>query len=151
MPLNLLSVNFNINGMNIEAEAGLPVSAPWKVENLKNNEKTVVETCGSFFDVPNGAYKYSATFISSAERSARITASGKRTFTVYVNGEEVFKREDKGYVPAYHRGYDWFRVHLLRGENLVEIVFNDEPEGEFFFCFAEDTRLPNMLDSMERM
>ncbi len=151
VPLNLLTINLHVNGMIIEAEAGLPVSAPWAVENLKNGEKSTAEACGSFFDIPAGAYKYSATFISSAERSLRITASGKRTFTVYLNGEEVFKREYRGYVPAYHREYDWFRVHALRGANLVEVVFNDEPEGEFFFCFAEDTRLPNMVDSMERM
>lgn len=151
VPLNLLTVEINADGIVFEVEANIPVSMPWLREDLKTGATDIVEAESIVFNIPKGEYKYTAKFISSAARTVRGCASGDRLFTVYVNGEMIREREDRGYVPAFHRGYDWFRANLLRGENLIEVVFKDGAEGEFFFNFAEDTRLPIYIDSFERI
>ena len=150
-PLNILTVSLTINNVPFEVNAGLPVSFPWTVEDLDSGEISIFEADNIYFNIPAGIYKYTAKFKSPSPKEVRICAGGKRAFTLYLNGVEVSKKTGSYYVPAFHREYDWFKTSILRGENIVEAVFEDGNEGEFFFGFSTTFGCATWIDTMERL
>ena len=150
-PLNILTASFTLNEIAFDAHAGLPVSFPWSVENLDNGEKYTFEADNIYFNIPAGRYKYTAKFKSPSPKEIRICAGGRRAFTLYLNGVEVSKKTGSYYVPAFHREYDWFKTSILRGENVVEAVFESGGEGEFFFGFSTTFGCATWIDTMERL
>ena len=148
-PLNLLTVSLSVNGMTFDVQAGLPISCPWTVEDLKTGTTAVFEAPSIYFDIPAGSYRYKATFKSPSDKEVRICAGGRRAFTLYLNGKEVCKRTGKYYVPAFHRDPDWFKTSVQTDKNTVEVVFENGDEGEFFFGFATTFGCATWIDTME--
>ena len=147
--LNLLTISVQINGLSYEVDAGLPVSNPWLVEDLNTGEKQIFEAESSYFTVPKGGYKYTAKFISQADRRIKLPLGGTRPFTVYLNGEKVFENDTSYYIPAMHRG-GRTEVDVKRGENIIDVIFDDGATGEFFLAFGTKEGCGEWIDSMER-
>lgn len=148
--VNILTATISVNGIPFEIDAGLPVSAPWIVENLDTNEKTVFEADSIFFKVPKGRYKYTTKFFSPAKKEIRMTTTASGFFTAYLNGEMVKEKKEKYYVPGFHRGRYWFKTLVEMGENTVEVIFDNDEDIEFFLGFATINGCACMIDTMER-
>lgn len=148
-PRNPLTITLTINGVSFDVEANMPVSSPWRVEDLESGETQLFEADNIFFEVPAGAYKYTATFIAPAPKEVRISAGGTRPFTVFLNGKEVKKNTNEPYVPAFHRDANRFTTSVLQGKNQVEIVFEKAAAGEIFFGFSTTIGCATWIDTME--
>jgi len=145
---NILTLFFNLNGINFTSEAGLPVSIPWTAENNKGEIK-IVEALQAFQTVPKDMVKYSAKFKSTAKKQAKISAGGTRKFKVLLNGVEVLANEGNYYIPAFHRDPPKTIIDLLNGYNDLEIVFEDEKEGELYLAFGTLYGCSEWITTME--
>lgn len=145
---NILNLNLTANGLTVNLKAGLPVSKQWQVTKA-DGTAYFVEEPSRFFTVPAGTYRYSADFTSTGNKQVRISCSGTRPFTVYINGAKVFERADCFYVPTMHRDGTWTIVDVKRGMNTVEIAFDEYEEGEFCFGFGTLYGCATWVDTME--
>ncbi|MBQ8351423.1 MAG: ADP-ribosylglycohydrolase family protein [Clostridia bacterium] len=150
-PLNILTISTTINSMTFDVNAGLPVSFPWVVENLESDTTSVFEAPDIYFNIPAGRYRYTATFKSPSDKEVRICAGGRRAFTLYLNGVEMHKHTGEHYVPAFHRDGGWFKASVQTDENIVEVIFENGKEGEFFFGFSTTFGCATWIDTMERL
>lgn len=148
--LNILTMKFELNGLRFDAEAGLPIAEPWEIKNLKTNDVMQYEATGIYFTVPAGSYSYKTKIKSPSGKQVRISAGGRKVFRLLVNGEEVFCGDGSFYIPTFHRDNSWTYADLKSGENVIEVIFEDEKEGEFFFGFGTTFSCAVWLDSMER-
>ncbi|MBQ7793077.1 MAG: ADP-ribosylglycohydrolase family protein [Clostridia bacterium] len=148
--LNLLTMNFTLNGMKFTVEASLPLSNPWRVTDLKTGNTDTVETRDIYFNVPEGAYSYKTLIKATADKQVRISAGGTRAFDLYVNGNKLYSGDASFYIPTFHRDDSWVLADLVTGENEIEVVFPDGGEGEFFFGFGTIYGCALWINSLER-
>ena len=148
--LNLLTMNFTLNGMTFTVEASLPLSNPWAVTNLDTGENSIVEARDIYFNVPDGKYSYKTLIKATADKQVRISAGGTRAFDLYVNGKKVYSGDASFYIPTFHRDDSWCLADLVTGENEIEVIFTDSKEGEFFFGFGTIYGCALWINSLER-
>lgn len=155
MPLNTLLLAFKLNGLSYTLEAGLPISYPWKVENLETGETYIYEADSVFFSVPKGKFKYTAKLFSPMIKDIRIHASGERHFKFLLNGNELYDSADSWYgtfyAPTFHRS-GFMKPQVERGDNIIEVLFLDEKEdaGEFYMGFSTIYGCAVWIDTFER-
>ena len=138
--LNLLFVDFVLNGIRATVEAAFPDARRFLVENLDTGERFYREVTGMAFSVPKGRYRYSIEVKSAVAAQMRLSANGTSAAVVSQNGEEVFRRKaNSPYLPTLHRT-PCASVTLGRGyTHRFEILFDNEKESEFFFDFGTPT------------
>lgn len=148
--LNILTVKLSVNGLKFDVEAGIPLTAPWTVTNLDDGTERICETNNIYFPVPKGSYKYTTKIKSPSTRKVRISAGGTSKFKLIINGEEIFSGDASFYVPTFHRDESWTYANLNVGENEIEVIFDNDLDGEFFFGFSTVYSCAIWLDSIER-
>lgn len=148
--LNLLTMKFELNGLCFDVEAGLPVSMPWEVENLKTGTVTRFEAETLYFTVPEGACQYRTKLKVPVGKQVRISAGGTRAFRLLLNGEEVSSGDGSFYVPTLHRDDSWVYATLKSDENEAEVAFEEGKEGEFYLGFGTTAGCAVWLDNIER-
>ena len=155
MPLNVLRMSFNLNGLNFSLEAGLPISYQWQIENLDTGDICYYEADSVFFPVPKGRYKYTAKLFSPMTKDVRIHASGERHFKFILNGNELYDSAESWYgtfyAPTFHRS-GFMKTQVERGDNIIEVVFLNEKEdaGEFYMGFSTIYGCAVWIDTFER-
>ncbi len=155
VPLNVLMLNFVVNGLNFSFEAGLPISYPWLKENLDTGEKEVFEADSVFFPVPKGRFKYTAKLYSPMKKDIRIHTSGERHFKFNLNGEELYDNSTSWYgtfyAPTFHRS-GFITTEIKRGDNVIEVEFLDGEEkgGEYYLGYSTIYGCAVWIDSFER-
>ncbi len=146
--LNLLTICLEVNGILVDIDANLPVCRPWLKEDLKTGKKEKIEAEDFFFTIPKGAFKYTAKVISQVDKTIKLALGGTREFSVYLNGEKVFENDTSFYIPAMHRG-GRAEVKINRGENIIEAVFDEGANGEFFLAFGTKEGIGVWVDTIE--
>ena len=145
-----------VDGITVHANIGFPISLPWRVINEKTGEESVFEAPSLAFKVPAGAYRYKTRVQGTADKLVRICSVGTRSYTLYVNGEEIRsgKRGEMLYRPAFHNVLIAKKPQVQLHQHYVdeiEIVFPDEEEGEFFFGFSTVYGCANMENNIGRL
>lgn len=138
---NTMSMRFDVDGVMLTVNAGIPITLPWRVINEKTGEESVFEAPSIEFNVPAGAYRYKTKVQGTADKLIRICSVGTRSYTLYVNGEEIRsgKRSEMLYRPAFHNIQISRKPQVQLHQHSVdeiEVVFPDEDEGLFFMGFA---------------
>ena len=153
MPLNILALNFTVNGMRFSFEAGLPITYPWLKENLETGEKEIFEADSVFFNIPKGKYKYTAKLFSPMAKDIRIHTSSMRKFTFFLNGEQLYTNIDNWYgtfyAPTFHRS-GFIKTEILRRDNTIEVVFEDGDEEEYYLGYSTPYGCAVWIDTFER-
>ncbi len=154
MPLNILAMQFTINGLSFTFESGLPITYPWLKENLVTGEKEIFEADNVFFTVPEGKFRYTAKLFSPMIKDIRIHASGNRHFKFFLNGEELYDSSTSWYgtfyAPTFHRS-GFMKTEIKREYNIIEVEFVDgEPAGEFYMGFSTVNGCAVWIDTFER-
>lgn len=149
--MNILTMVLDIDGLTFDIEAGLAASSPWKVTNLKTDEKSVFEAEAAFFKVPCGEYRYSCA-VFGVKRQVRLVAAGTRPFKLYLDGKELIDCRGDFYIPAFHRSGGYTKaVELSNYRSDIEVVFPDGDEGEFFMSFGSLYACGEWIDTVERL
>lgn len=134
--LNLLHMEFDINGLRFEENAGLPCSAPLLEENLLTGEKREIEVATPYFTVPEGAYKYTAKVKIPVPKKVKLMVTANRPCSASFNGQPVLEKNNIFYVPAFHRSHSAVILECGDGVQILEITFPAGPAGECFFGFS---------------
>lgn len=149
VPLNILTMKFELDGLRFDAEAGLPIAMPWEVEDLETGRTERFEAENIYFTVPDGSYRYRTKLKAPIGKQVRISAGGTKAFRLLVNGEQVFCGDGSFYVPTFHRDDSWVYGNLRSGENVIQVDLWGG-EGEFFLGFGTTQGCAVWLDDMER-
>ena len=154
MPLNILAMQFTVNGLSFTFESGLPITYPWLKENLTTGEKEIFEADNVFFIIPEGKFRYTAKLFSPMIKDIRIHASGKRHFKFFLNGKELYDSSNSWYgtfyAPTFHRS-GFMKTEIKREYNIIEVEFVEgEPAGEFYMGFSTVNGCAVWIDTFER-
>lgn len=153
MPLNILFLNFTVNGLRFNFEAGLPITYPWLKENLETGEKEIFEADSVYFNIPKGRYKYTAKLFSPMTKDIRIHTSSMRKFTFFLNGEQLYTNIGSWYgtfyAPTFHRS-GFIKTEILKRDNIIEVIFEDGDEKEYYLGFSTTYGCAVWIDTFER-
>ena len=134
--VNLLLLDFCLNGIRTTVEAGFPDARCYTVENLDTGEHYTVEATASAFTVPEGRYRYSITLKPAVACRMRLAVNGDAEVTVLQNGEEVHHRAaGMPYVPALHRG-GRVDLEIGRGYHSFAFIYENDSPCEAFLEFG---------------
>jgi len=154
VPLNVLKLFFNVDGIQFIASAGLPVAYQWLRENLDTGVKEIIEEPSVFFNVPKGRYKYTAKLFSPMGKDVKIYVGCLRRFKFFFNKEEIFDSTSHYsgalFIPCFHRSGAKI-VPMLRRNNVMEIVFEDGEEKTACTLIGTVPGCSVWLDSIERL
>ncbi|MBE6695963.1 MAG: ADP-ribosylglycohydrolase family protein [Ruminococcaceae bacterium] len=134
--VNLLLLDFCLNGIKASVEAGFPDARRFTVEDLDSGKIYTHEATESAFKVPAGRYRYSIVLKPAVSRPMRLSVNGKASVTVFQNGTEVHHRDADGpYVPALHRG-GRVDLNITRGCHRFDFVYDNSEARESYLDFG---------------
>ena len=130
--VNLLLIDFALNGIRATVEAGFPDARRYTVEDLDSGKVTAIEATEAAFPVPAGRYRYGITLKPAVACEMKLAVNGTVAVNVFQNGQQVFTRAaGEPYVPALHRGARVL-LNISRGFHRLEFVFENEKAGECY-------------------
>lgn len=136
--INLLLLDFTLNGIKATVEAGFPDARSFLVENLDTGECLRREITAAAFSVPAGRYRYTLEVKPAVVRQMRLAVNGTSDVTVFQNGTEVFRRRPGApYLPTLHRSA--CALVELSGApytHRFEFLFDNPAETECFIDFG---------------
>ncbi|MBO5884006.1 MAG: ADP-ribosylglycohydrolase family protein [Clostridia bacterium] len=147
--INIMSLDFDVNGVSFTYDAGLPVTIKWEITDLATNEVSYREVSAPFFKLDAGSYRCRLHLFSPSPRDIKLVASGDRKFVAYLNGKEEMSCGGDNYIPAFHRGKYNTRVVMNAGDNMLELVVADGDAGEVYVSFGLHYGCGRYISAME--
>ena len=147
--VNVMALDFHVNGVSFTYDAGLPVTVKWEITDLATNEVSYREVSAPFFKLDAGSYRCRLHLFSPSQRDIKLVASGERKYVAYLNGKEEMTCYGDNYTPAFHRGKYNTRVVMNAGDNMLELVVEDGDAGEIYVSFGLHYGCGRYISAME--